>query len=190
VAQMNKLCSTLLSILFVLLVVVAQPATATAIPVGSVLADDVIFNFDFRLSAPPPPYAQVTIRATFAGGSPSNQIYGDVFGGLNGTGGLTATNPGVSPVSYFALAMADIPSTADGVFSVGLRLDGGVATIATFTATACNALGSCVELDGIPMRAPGSSAHPVPALSGLGRAVTAILLVAFCAVFLRRRTVG
>jgi hypothetical protein len=120
------------------------------VPVGATSASDLIFNFDFTASSPPPPYVQANFTAQFTGGSSADLITVDVFGGLNGTGGIADgfSFPASLPVIHYNPTIPD-PRLDDGLFSVGFRINHGTANLTGVSATEFPAAGSPITISGV-----------------------------------------
>src|ERR1043166_1629493 len=169
--------SKTLGVLSVGLLALALAAGARAypftIPVGTTSADDLIINFDFTGSTPPPPYVQVEVDAEFSGGAQGDVLLLDEFGDLNGANFLT--------FGFFdqffetSFTFFDVgPQVTDGIFSLGFRLSAGTDQLLSLTATGFSAAGSSVTLSGVA----GVSSAPEPAtlsLLGLGLAGPGLL---------------
>ena len=102
--------------------------------------DSVIYNFDFTGQSPAPPYALYM---------DSNFLFGDthggdmasfqLFGGLNGSGGLVATVPS-QQLPLFSLGINDSDAALlDGVYSIRLIADQGQFDILEVSARAFSA---------------------------------------------------
>ena len=106
---------------------VSAAVPTVAIPVGSSPAQDVILNFDLRPFGGPGflGFTQVSIFGLGQGES----LTIDLFGGLNGTGGILYSSvvPGPVPDNSGAIVMFCDPgylaACKDGLWSVGLRLE-------------------------------------------------------------------
>src|SRR5437660_2174144 len=86
--DMNILGRVLLITQILLAMAFAPGASAfpLPIPVGTTSADDLIINFDFTGSPPPPPYVSLAGLAMFSGGALGDTLTVDIFGDLNGGG--------------------------------------------------------------------------------------------------------
>jgi len=124
----------------------ADTIRVTILPLGTIplSATETIFDFDLRSFPTGPPYSNITFRATFDPTDPvtgSDVMITNVYGGPNGTelvqvrndtdfiianggtlyGPLTTANPIFDPM-------------LDGVFSFGVQMTSGTATMTSFTA--------------------------------------------------------
>jgi hypothetical protein len=165
--------SKVLGLISVVLLTMALAPAASAypftIPVGATSADDLIFNFDFTSSTPPPPYTGTEFIAEFSHGVGVGTITEDIFGDLGGAGSLLfhtsfLPGPGVTIVTITASFISDLD---DGLFSLGFRVSAGPAELLSLTATETTAAGSSVTINGVPASAPEPATL---ALLGLGLA--------------------
>jgi hypothetical protein len=164
---MNKIARVLLGSLFLLAITVIRPAAATPIPVGTSAADDVIFNVDFTLATPPPPYIAVSTIAFLTGFDVGETITFDIFGDLNG-GAFVSSLSFNGPTGGVGFMFFSPAVLVDGVYSVGLRLNSGAVDVSRVDSSGLTATGSSAR---ISTSVPAAVPEPATlALLGLGLA--------------------
>ena len=163
---MNKIGRALMGTLFLLSMAFTPAAGATPIPVGTTPADDIIFNFDFTTSNPPPPYSAINITGQLSGIAFPEQVTLDAFGGLNGTGVVVDSISGLTGAFTHAIgSLGNGALITDGIFSIGLRLNTGAGDLTNLSARGATAAGLFATITVLPAAVPEPATL---ALLGLG----------------------
>jgi hypothetical protein len=159
----------LFAVVLTVVLAIAAPVKADPIPVSATSSGNLIFNFDFTGSNPPPPYDSISILlALFDLESPEGVAL-DLYRELDGSGGISVS---VGPI--FASGGNDITTTLslmvtslaltgleDGIFSFGIRITEGEVDLTSITGTAATTQGGVptepiVPVVSAPVDEPGS----------------------------------
>ncbi len=118
--------SMLCSIGLALATIVAPPAVADPVPIGTSSADDLSSPITFLISPAP---LSLTIVMHFAGWDAGEVVTFDFFGDQNGRGGLLFDVPVTGDGSQTATFVSSNPEILDGLTSMGVRLSSGAADL-------------------------------------------------------------
>lgn len=118
--------SMLCTIGFALATIVAPPAVADPVPIGTSSADDLLVTYYFPYIAAP---LSLTIVMHFAGWDAGEVVTFDFFGDQNGLGGLLFDVSVTGDGNQTATFVSSNPEILDGLTSMGVRLSSGAADL-------------------------------------------------------------
>ena len=170
----------LFAVVLTVVLAVAAPVRAVPIPVSATSSGNLIFNFDFTGSNPPPPYDFISILAALFDLESSEGLGLDLYRELDGSGGIAVSagplffSGGNGVTTALSLTVTNLALTGleDGIFSFGIRITGGDVDLTSITGTAATTEGSVPTEPIVPV-----VSAPVPEPGTLALLLTALTLL-------------